>query len=269
MEKYTGYLRGCTNIPDSLYYDLFASMCDADMQKKMENIKGIKTMTEKKIWEEIKKIFLASNPIYIRRVQALETRIIKGKTVSDFYHRLKNIFTEAEMEKASMGTIMISKLIASLPSEGNEGRIKEQLLKQYSEMPNPKEEDLTKFITVIKEFESLVTASEFKIQQGNTMRRVQEEPKQEANPHYLCGKVHKCGKCTQKCTGFDMIEADCWVLHPHKKPKDAGNTKRGKDRGRWRDRTRSKSRETEDNRTKKKGREQSRYPAEALRRVTS
>ena len=65
------------------------------------------------------------------------------------------------MEKASMATIMIGKLIASLPSEGNEGRIKEQLLKLYSEMPNLKEEDLTQFIAKIKEFESLVTASEF------------------------------------------------------------------------------------------------------------
>ena len=65
-----------------------------------------------------------------------------------------------------MATIMIGKLIASLPSEGNEGRIKEQLLKLYSEMPNLKEEDLTQFITKIKEFESLVTASEFKILQG-------------------------------------------------------------------------------------------------------
>ena len=97
MEKYTRYLRGCTNIPDGLYYDLFASMCDADMQKKLENIKGIKKMSEQKIWDEIEKIFLSSNPIYIRWVQALEIRIIKGETVNDFYHRLKNIFREAEM----------------------------------------------------------------------------------------------------------------------------------------------------------------------------
>ena len=251
MEKYTRYLRDCTNIPEDLYYDLFASMCDADMQKKLENIKGIKKMSEKEIWNEIEKIFLSSNPIYIRRVQALETRIIKGEMVSDFYNRLKNSFREAEMEKASMGTIMISKLIASLPSEGNEGRIKEQLLKLYSEMPNPKEEDLTQFITKIKEFESLVTASEFKISQGGTMRRVQEEPKQD-NPHYLCGKVHKKGKCTQKCTGCGMMgshkEDRCWVLHPHLKSKDSGNTRGGSDRGRRRDRTRSKSRETEEDR---------------------
>ena len=45
MEKYTRYLRDCTNIPEDLYYDLFASMCDADMQKKLENIKGIKKIS--------------------------------------------------------------------------------------------------------------------------------------------------------------------------------------------------------------------------------
>ena len=49
MEKYTRYLRDCTNIPEDLYYDLFASMCDADMQKKLENIKGIEKMSEKEI----------------------------------------------------------------------------------------------------------------------------------------------------------------------------------------------------------------------------
>ena len=103
MEKYTGYLRECADITPTLYYDLFANLCDPDMQKKLERIKGIKTMGEKKIWEEIEKIFLTSNPIYIRRVQALETRMIKGECVSDFNHRLNNIFSEAEEEKASMG----------------------------------------------------------------------------------------------------------------------------------------------------------------------
>ena len=80
------------NITPTHYYDLLVNLCDADLQKKLENITGIKTMGEKKIWEEIEKIFLSSNPIYIRRVQALETGIIKGECVSDFYHRLKNIF---------------------------------------------------------------------------------------------------------------------------------------------------------------------------------
>ena len=169
------------------------------MQKKLENIKGIRTMGEKKIWEEIEKIFLQSHPIYIRRVQALETRVIKGECVSDFYNRLTNIFSEAEMETATPGTTLICKLIASLPSVGNEGRVKEQLLEQFRETPNPKEDELAKFSTVIKEHESLVTAREYKIQSGRTVGRIQEDPpKTVGNPHFLCGKVHKRGQCTQK-----------------------------------------------------------------------
>ena len=78
METYTGYLRECVDITPTLYYDLFVDLCDPDIQKKLENIKGIRTMCEKKIWEEIEKIFLQSHPIYIRRVQALETQIIRG-----------------------------------------------------------------------------------------------------------------------------------------------------------------------------------------------
>ena len=100
-------------------------------------------------------------------------------------------------------------------------------MEQFRETPNPKEEELTKFITVIKEHESLVTAKDYKIQTGRTVGRIQEDPKTEPNPHYLCGR----GKCTQKCSGCDKIrshlEADCWVLHPAKKPKDFGTPKKG------------------------------------------
>ena len=140
--------------------------------------------------------------MYMHRIQALETRIIKGESVSDFYNRLSNSFQEADMEKASMGTVMISRLIASLPSEGNEGKIKEQLLKLYSETPNPSEDDLQKFLTKIKEMESIVTASEFKNTAGGVIRQVpelkQEETKKD-NPHFVCGKSHKKGKCAQVC----------------------------------------------------------------------
>ena len=142
-------------------------------------------------------------------------------------NRLNNSFQEAEMEKASMGTVMISRLIASLPSEGNEVKIKERLLKLYSETPNPSEDDLQKFLTTIKEMESIVTASELKNTADGRVRRVpelkQEETKQD-NPHFLCGKAHKKGQCAQICKGCKMKgshkEEQCWVLHPQLRPKD-------------------------------------------------
>ena len=150
MQTYTGYLRDEMEITPKLYYDLFSNLCDSDMQKKLDSIKGISTMGEKKIWEEIENIFLQTNPIIIRRVKAYETQIEKGEGVGDFFNCLTNIFSEAEMEKATPGTMLICKLIASLPSVGNEGRVKEQLLEQFMETPNPKEDELTKFSTVIK-----------------------------------------------------------------------------------------------------------------------
>ena len=84
----------------------------------------------------------------------MEARIIKGGTVSDYFHMLKNCFQEADMQKASIGTVMISLLIGNIPTEGNEGKIKTELLKIYSETPNPLEEDLHKFLNKIKEMES-------------------------------------------------------------------------------------------------------------------
>ena len=109
-----------------------------------------KKMSEKDIWNEIE-FFLSSNPIYIRRVQALETRIIKGETVSDFYNRLKNSFREAEMEKASMATIMIGKLIASLIERITKARAATVGASPTEEAVAPVEE-----IVVIEETEAFV-----------------------------------------------------------------------------------------------------------------
>ena len=98
----------------------------------------------------------------------METRIIKGETVSDYFNRLKNCFQEADMQKAL--------LIGNLPAVGNEGKIKNELLKIYSETPNPSEVDLQKFLNKIKEMESIVIASEFRntTGSGGTIRQMTE-----------------------------------------------------------------------------------------------
>ena len=131
-------------------------------------------------------------------------------------------------------------------------------MKLYSETPNPSEDDLQKFLTTMKEMESIVTASEFKNTADGRVRRVpelkQEETKQD-NPHFLCGKAHKKGQCAQICKGCKMKgshkEEQCWVLHPQLRPKDFRNGREGKDRGRKKDRSRSKSREGEEERKKR------------------
>ena len=65
------------------------------------------------------------------------------------------------MQKATIDSIMVSLLIANLQGDGNEGKIKKELLKIYSEIPNPLQEDLQKFLNKINEMESIVIASEF------------------------------------------------------------------------------------------------------------
>ena len=130
---------------------------------------------------------------------------------SDYFIRLKSAFSEADMGKASIGTIMISLLIGNLPSEGSEGKIKQDLLKLLQENPNPSEDDLCIFANKIKEVESLGLACEYRnvtTGRGGT-RYVQEIKKEETvKPplvHYLCGKNHKKGACAFVCTGCDMI----------------------------------------------------------------
>merc|ERR1711888_540096 len=119
MKKYTRYNKASLkDLTEGLSFDIFCSFCDQDMKTKLTNIKGIERMSPEKIWEQVEAMFLTSNPMYMRRIQAMETRIIKGETVSDYFNRLKNCFQEANMQKASIGTVMISLLIGNLPAEG-------------------------------------------------------------------------------------------------------------------------------------------------------
>ena len=121
--------------------------------------------------------------------------------MSDYFLRLKGAFAEADMEKASIGTIMISLLIANLPAEGSEGKIKNDLLKLFQENPNPTQEDLYLFANKIKEIESLGLACEYRnIETGrggvrSVVEIKKDDPVKPQFVHYLCGKNHKKGKC--------------------------------------------------------------------------
>ena len=137
-------------------------------------------------------------------------------------------------------------------------------MKIYSEIPNPLQEDLEKFLNKINEMESIVIASEFNnvTGRGSTIREVKEIKNDEPNQtrvHHVCGKSHKRGACDIVCKGCGMKgshkEDKCWKLYPDLKPKDMRNGRDG-DRGRKKDRSRSKSREKEGE-ERKRGRERS------------
>ena len=163
------------------------------------------------------------NPMYTRRIQAMETKISKGENISDYFIRLKGAFSEA-----SISTIMISLLIPNLPADGSEGKIKQDLLKLFQENPNPSEEDLCLFSNKIKEVESLGLACEYRnINTGrggvrSVLETKKEEPVKPPYVHYLCGKNHKKGKCDVVCTGCGMFGSykpeKSWKLNPELKP---------------------------------------------------
>ena len=150
--------------------------------------------------------------------------------------------------------------------------LKNTLLETFRDTQDPQENELSKFQTVIKQHESLVTAREFKGEVGGNVRRITEEPPKETRKpghflHRLCNKEHKRGECSQQCKVCKMKgnhpEENCWTLHPEKKPKFYTPKKDRKDKGRGR--SRSKSVEKEE---KRKGRENSPYPAR-VGRVTN
>ena len=136
-------------------------------------------------------------------------------------------------------------------------------MKIYSDVPNPGQEDLQKFINKINETESIVIASEFTnaTGRGSTIREVKEtkkdEPPNQNRVHHMCGKAHKRGACEVVCDGCGMKGSHkkdkCWKLYPDLRPKDMRNRRDG-ERGRKKDRSRSKSREGEE---RKRGRERS------------
>ena len=130
MDKYYKYNRETiTQLPEGMFCDIFLTFCDPDMRNKLSNIKNVEKMKPEEIWAQVELIFLNSNPMHTRRIQALDTKMVKGESVSDYFIRMKSGFNEADMGKASTGTIMISLLIANLPSDGAEGKIKQELLK--------------------------------------------------------------------------------------------------------------------------------------------
>ena len=61
------------------------------------------------------------------------------KDDTEYFIRMKIAFNEADMSKASIVTIMLSLFIANLPSDGAEGKIKQELLKLLQKTHNPQE----------------------------------------------------------------------------------------------------------------------------------
>ena len=51
MQRYAVYIRKDIDLTPDLYYDIFINLCEPEMKKKLDGVKGIREMGENKIWE--------------------------------------------------------------------------------------------------------------------------------------------------------------------------------------------------------------------------
>ena len=54
------------------------------------------------LWEKIENIYKELNPVFLRRVQCYESKIMKGELLSEFATRLKLEYKESEMSKTTI-----------------------------------------------------------------------------------------------------------------------------------------------------------------------
>ena len=84
MDKYYKYNRETiAQLPEGMFYDIFLTFCNPDMRNKLSNIKNVEKMKPEEIWAQVELMFLNSNPMHTRGIQALDTKMVKGESVSD------------------------------------------------------------------------------------------------------------------------------------------------------------------------------------------
>ena len=89
MQRYAVYIRKDIDLTPDLYYDIFINLCEPEMKKKLGEITGIREMGESKIWEVVEEIFMDTNPVYIRRVRAMNLQKEKGETKGDYFQQIE------------------------------------------------------------------------------------------------------------------------------------------------------------------------------------
>ena len=98
MMTYTSYIKQEFKLTPRLFYDIFTNLCSPEMKKKLDTVKGVQEMGEEGIWDAIEKFWIESNPMFMRRLKAIDLKPEKGEETSDYYNRLKVQFEESEMD---------------------------------------------------------------------------------------------------------------------------------------------------------------------------
>merc|ERR1711888_64271 len=96
--QYTTYLKKEKfPLDNKLYAQMLIARCDAGMKLHLEAMENIYEVGEKVLWERIEKIYLESNPLFLRRVKCYECRMTTGEMLSEFATRIKIQYRESEM----------------------------------------------------------------------------------------------------------------------------------------------------------------------------
>ena len=102
-----------------------------------------------------------------------EMKMEKGELCGDFVTRLKLEYQESEMEKATVWSHFVCKIISSLSFAGSDNRdLKSKLLETFRDHLDPDEKGLEIFKKVIREHESMMRAREFKEEVSANIRVV-------------------------------------------------------------------------------------------------
>ena len=102
------------------------------------------------------------------------------------------------MDKVSIWTLLVCKLINSIPESGHDAvALKNKLLEEFRITQDPSEAELVKFQSIITMHESLITAREFKEEVVGRVNRVTNntDTQETKTGHWLCNMSHAPGKC--------------------------------------------------------------------------
>ena len=73
------------------------------MKKKLDTVRDVKKLGEDGIWEAIENFWVETNPMFMRRLKAIDLKLVKGEETRDYFNRLKNQFEEARWKRPVSG----------------------------------------------------------------------------------------------------------------------------------------------------------------------
>ena len=204
---------------------------DAAWQERMSAVEGIESAELASVWIEMDKIMMQLYPTHTRRMKFLNTKPLKGQLPSGFIHQMKELATDAEIDKLTEASLILHLTTNSLAQTDLNKAVKSVIIEEL--WVNANQQDLKTVLGKIKGIEADFNANGDK----STIRAVNEG-------EYLCRlckKFHKKGKCEivcRHCKKRGSHKSDnCWEKHGRdnveekKRGREDSKDRSGKGRG--------------------------------------